>query len=163
MKTTLTFLTLLGLVVLTGCSADDLTGPDADAPFTQATADSDQAARSEASFTAATFSPAGAWRASDASGSIILFLDELGASPDASPNAAGALEGKGVVSDGLNKPFAVTVEGEFEVHDIAFTLSDDGGTAILKAEGSISRDFSLIKVVLYDGTDQERELTFERI
>lgn len=161
MKTYLV-LSLLGLVVLTGCSADDLAGPDtaSDAPLEAplgARSDSDRAAPS-----ASLFSVTGAWRASDDLGTITLFLDELGAAPDSSPSAAGDFGGKGIISGLRYAPANVTVEGRYAGRDISFTISDAHGSTIAKASGLIARDFSAIKVVLIDGTEQERTLLFER-
>jgi len=157
MRTTLLSLLLL---LFTGC-ADDLAGPDAAAEVPPSSA---QAARSDTAPAdpGALFpSVAGSWQASDASGSIELFIGEAGPSPDTLPNAAGSIEGKGIVDDLKGEPLFVEVEGTYKLRDIVFTLGDARGT-IAKAEGSISRDFSLFKVVLYDGSDRERTLVFER-
>lgn len=160
MKTYFALFTFLGLVTLTGCSADDLTGPDADASlaFTQA-AHSDTA---PAAPSAEAFSVTGRWQASDASNSITLFLDDLGGAPDSRPSAAGAFEGKGVVSDLIREPLIVTVEGRYDGHEVSFTISDTHGGTVAKAQGLIARDFSAIKVILNDGSERERPLTFER-
>lgn len=159
MKTNLTLLTLLGLLALTGCSADDLAGPDAvsDAPLAQA-GRSDTAPSAP---DAEVLSVAGTWQAADDAGSITLFIDELGPPPNASIDAARQIDGQGVVTGSVRTPIVVTVDGTFDARAIAFTISDDRG-AIAKAEGVISRDFSLLKVILYDGSDRERPLTFER-
>lgn len=158
MRTTLLSLLLL---LFTGC-ADDLTGPDAASevpPFSAQAARSDTApADPDALFP----SVAGTWQASDDSGSIRLYIGEIGPSPDVSTNAVRSIEGKGIVSAVKGDPLFVAVEGTYELRDITFTLSGAGGT-IAKAEGAISRDFSLIKVVLYDEKDRERTLLFERI
>jgi hypothetical protein len=157
MRTTLLSLLLL---LFTGC-ADDLVGPDAASDVSPA---SSQAARPGTDAFApddAFPSVAGTWQASDASGSITLYIAEFGSSPDTLPNAAGSIEGKGVVSAIKDKPLFVELEGTYELRDIAFTLSE-GGRTVAKAEGSISRDFSLIKVVLYDGSDNGRTVLFER-
>jgi hypothetical protein len=156
MKTILSLFTLLGIFALTGCSADDLAGPDAasDAPLAGA-------ARADKASAAEVFSVAGTWQASDESGSITLFIDELGPPPQGSLSAAGSIEGKGVITDLARDPIAVTVEGKYEVRDIAFTI-DHARRTIAKAEGEISRDFSFIKVILYEGNDRDRTLIFER-
>ena len=152
--------TLLSLLLLlfTGC-ADDLVGPDAASGVPPTAA---QAARSDtapADPDARFSSVAGTWEAADAS--VTLYLGEAGPAPDTRPRAAGSIEGKGIVSDVKGEPLFVEVEGTYRLRNIAFTLGDDGGT-IAKAEGSISRDFSLIKVILYDVSDGERTLVFER-
>jgi len=152
-------ITLLSLLLLlfTGC-ADDLTGPDAaaDGSATLAQTLPDETVRKSRPP-----SVAGTWQASDASGSITLYIGVVGTSPDTRPNASGSIEGKGIVKDLKGKSLFVAVEGAFNLRKIAFALSDAGGT-IAKAEGEISRDFSLIKVVLYDESDRERTLLFER-
>lgn len=158
MKVYLSLFTLLGLFALTGCTADDLAGPDAASDALPAA----QATRSDTLPSAPdAFSVAGTWQASDDMGSITLFIDDLGPAPDTRPSAAASIEGKGVVTGLIRTPVVVTVEGKYELRDIAFTIRDAGGT-IAKAEGVISDDFSLIKVILYDKNDRERPLTFVR-
>lgn len=168
MKIYLTLFTLLGLVALTGCSADDLTGPDAAGPVAAQTVspESAPAARADHSLSAPdvlSFSVTGAWRASDEAGTITLFIDELGPPPESSPSAGGPLGGKGIVSDLISEPLAVSVEGKYQVRDIAFTLSKENSGAIAKAEGKLSRDFRSMKVILIDGEGNSRPLTFERL
>ena len=152
-------ITLLSLLLLlfTGC-ADDLVGPDAavDGPAALAQTSPDEAVR-----TSRPPSVAGTWQASDDSGSIRLYIGEISPSPDVSTNAVRSIEGKGIISAINGDPLFVEVEGTYKLRNIAFTLSDAGGT-IAKAEGEISRDFSLIKVVLYDGSDDGRTVLFER-
>lgn len=153
-------ITLLSLLLLlfTGC-ADDLVGPDAasDVPSAQAARLDTAPADPDVQFP----SVAGTWQASDEVGSITLYLGEAGSSPDRLPRAGGSIEGKGVISIIKGKPLFVEVEGTYELHDIAFVLRDAGG-AVAKAEGEISRDFSLIKVILYDASGGERTVLFER-
>jgi hypothetical protein len=157
MKTYLLLFALLGFTPLTGCSADDLAGPDAaiDGPAILAQAPHDEAAR-----TSRPPSLVGAWRASDRLGSITLFLDEPNTQPPS--GAVQTFSGKGVISGLLEAPFAVLVEGKYEGHIVAFVLTDTRGKFIAKAEGKIDTDFSLIKAVLINEAGQQRDLMFER-
>lgn len=157
MKTYLLLFTLLGFTALTGCSADDLAGPDALAndPLVQHTPD-------ETVRTSRPLSLAGAWRASDRLGSITLFLDEPDTPPSSDPSAAQPFSGKGIVSGLLEAPFTVSVDGEHKDRAVAFALTDARGTSIAKAEGVIATDAASIKVVLVNEHGQQRDLVFER-
>lgn len=159
MKTYLLLLAFLGFTALTGCSADDLAGPDtaADEPIGSAQTLQDEAVRSSRPL-----SLAGAWRTSDRLGSITLFIDEARMVPSTSPSAAQTFEGKGIISGLLEAPMAVSVEGQYKERTITFSLTSARGETIAKAQGEIARDFSLIKVVLLDASGNERELVFDR-
>jgi hypothetical protein len=157
MRTTLLSLLLL---LVTGC-ADDLVGPDVAPDVLPSSAHGARSHTAPADPDAQFPSIAGTWLASDASGSIELFIGEDRFSPDVITDAVRSIEGKGIVTDLKGNPLFVAVEGTYRLRDIAFTLSESGGT-IAKAEGKISRDFALIKVILYDGSDRERTVVFER-
>jgi hypothetical protein len=157
MKTYLLLFTLLGFAALTGCSADDLAGPDA------ADDNAPGQASHEDARTSRPLSLQGAWRASDRLGGITLFLDESTPEPPSDPSAEQSFEGKGIVSGLLEAPFAVLVEGKYENDSIAFAISNAQGKAIAKAQGQIVDDFSQIKVALVDRADSERVLVFDRL
>lgn len=157
MKTYLLLFALLGFTALTGCSADDLAGPDAaatDAALARASQDDARTSRP--------LSLMGAWRASDRLGTITLFLTEPDTQPPSAPSAAQPISGKGIVSGLLEAPFAVSVEGERKDTNIAFVLTDAQGDPIVKADGAIATDASTIKVVSIDRSGQQRHLVFER-
>lgn len=158
MKTYLLLFALLGFTALTGCSADDLAGPDALADDPAAFAPTFQ----ETLRTSRPLSLAGAWRASDHLGSITLFLDEPATQPSETPSASQPLSGKGIVSGLLEAPFAVSVKGAHKSRAITFALIDARGTRIAEADGVIATDASAIKVVLVNEARQQRELLFER-
>ena len=121
MKTYLLLFTLLGFAALTGCSADDLAGPDTDDDNALAQASHEDARTSRP------LSLQGAWRASDRLGGITLFLDESTPEPPSDPSAEQSFEGKGIVSGLLEAPFAVLVEGKYENDSIAFAISNAQG------------------------------------
>ena len=159
MKPYLLLLILFGFAALTGCSADDLAGPDAvaSAPPTAA-----QAVHDDLGTARRLASLVGAWRASGSLGSITLFLSESEPAPTSGPVAAQTFSGKGLISNRGDALVVVLIEGQYKGQTIAFTLSDEMGETIAKAQGSISTDFSLIKVVLLDAEGNERSLVFDR-
>jgi hypothetical protein len=159
MKSYLLLLALFGFAALTGCTADDLAGPDvvADDPVPLA-----QSSHDDLDHTRRPASLMGAWRATDPLGSITLFLDEDDVPSTSGPVMAQPFGGKGIVSDRADAPIAVLLEGQYKGRAIAFTLSDERGETIAKAKGSISTDFLLIKVVLLDAEGNERHLVFDR-
>lgn len=161
MKSTFLLLTLLGFAALTGCTADDLAGPDAatiDDTAAPALTSPDETAR-----TSRPSSLMGAWRASDRAGSITLFLDEPDSPSSSDPSAAQSFSGKGIVSSPFEAPFAVSVDGEQERRVVVFALTNARGEPIAKVEGTISTNFAQIKVVLIDESGQQRDLVFDRI
>lgn len=158
MKAHLLLLALLTSAALTGCSADDLAGPDA--------AEGDAVVLSQASSDEARRPAllAGTWRAADSFGSVTLFLDETAPQPPPTPGPVQAkpFEGKGVLSRLPDEPVAVLIEGSYRGTTIDFALTDTREMTVAKARGEISRDFSLIKVLLIDDAGDTRELVFER-
>lgn len=158
MKSYLLLFVLLGFAALTGCSADDLAGPEAvaDDPLSAA-----QMSHDEFDHTRQAASLVGAWRASDRLGSVTLFIDEPNLQPSSSE--ARTFIGKGFIRGSIKAPFAVLIEGKHEGNAVVFVLEDTRGEPIAKAKGEISVDFLRIKVVLIDQFDQERELVFDRL
>lgn len=157
------FLLPLALITLAGCSADDLTGPDAatDAVPLAAQAPTNDTARPD--FAAETFSILGTWRASDRIGTITLFIDAADAPVLGTSRATVALEGKGIVNDVLSRPLAVLLEGEYQRHSIEIALLDPSGDTLAKGQGTFSTDRTAFKVVLIYNDGKQRPLEFTRL
>lgn len=159
---TLSFSLLLALVMLAGCSADGLTGPDtftADAPLS-VDAPGDDAARAPAP----AFPITGAWRASDRLGTITLFLDASAVPVFGKADTKADIGGKGLVTNRFQRePIVVLVEGKHQRLNLELALLGESGEPLAKGRGRFSADFTEFKLVLLYDDGWERTLEFSRI
>lgn len=148
MKAPSAFLALL--LVLAGCSADDLAGPEPD----HATA-SRYAAE-------APFNAAGEWAGFDDHGYVTLEI-----APAAEPSASRDyvhFGGKATLRDGIGRPVEAKIEGRHERYGfgIELALFDDAGAVVAKADGKFASDRSAVVLEYVDRYDTQRVLKLDR-
>lgn len=165
---TLTPAILIALLALTGCSADDLAGPDratdpAALESRSASAQFQSGGAALDDFTAESFPADGAWQASDRRGTVTLFLSRATVPVPITSRRPIPIEGKGIFRSDVNRPLSVSLEGEYRLRTIALTLFTPDGETLAKGEGLFSTDLSAFKVVLTYPDGRQRALEFNRL